>query len=274
MSLLRPKAHSFERIMIYGDPKTGKTRLATALPDSFGDIIYFAADIGSESLAPIITEIRPRIHIVKSAPSKKGEKYDPDADAFNFALNDWTKEFPNARTIIWDTLTQTAWDVLQFIADEGQFSESKHIAIGSGDHQMNLPMEGDYRSAQERIDRLITYLFRQPMHIICVCHADYDQPKGGMVEAEGGPKTVGRATIRRLAGKFDTVLYTKIESTPPAKFGEPSTSNFYVYTAKHKIWAAGIRGGNRENPIPRVKLEPFPINFWNLFFQHFRTEKP
>jgi hypothetical protein len=265
---ITPEQAAFRRIMIYGNPKGGKSRVATSLPDHYGEILYYAADPGSESLAPILNKYRPRIHVIKSLPSVAGQMPDPDADAFTFALNDWSQKYPLAKTIVWDTLTQTSQDMLQFIADTGQFSETKHIPIGSGAYKQNIPLPGDYRAAQERLDRLVTYLFRMPYHLIVICHAEYDAPVGGE-EAEGGPKTVGRATIRKFAGRFDEVFYTKSQTIPPKVFGQPSTTKFVVYTEKYKIWVAGIRGGLEVNPMPYVELNPDPINFWEIHEKHF-----
>jgi hypothetical protein len=71
----------FERILIYADPKCGKTRLATSLPARFGDTIYVAWDPGTERLGPVLPHYRSRLHPIRSIP-EPGKPYDPGADAF------------------------------------------------------------------------------------------------------------------------------------------------------------------------------------------------
>lgn len=262
-----------ERILIYGDPKTGKTRLATSLPDRFGDILYFAADPGSESLSSVLRLYRHRLVVVKPGPdpSKPNQKYDPDVDAFTFALFDWSKELPLVRTVVWDTLTATSFDILSQLADSGAFSESKHIAIGSDASRQNIAMQGDYGAAQNRIDRLMDFLFRIPQHLIVVCHAKMDESRNGE-GLEGGPATVGSATVRKFPGRFDTVIHTHRTYSPSKTPGGPAETKLAAFTSRHSFWSAGIRGSIPTNPIPVVPLDPDPINFWNLFDSHFRKE--
>lgn len=264
MALLRvpEQPERLERILIYGDPKTGKTRLATSLTPRFGDIIYFAAEPGSEFLTPVIPTYRSRIHLVKPSGD------DADKDAFTFAINDWKKEFPNARTIVWDSLTATSLSILSYIADKGQFSESKHIAIGADRYVQNIPMQGDYGAAQSRILRLLDFLFKQPMHVIVICHAVYDEPRD-TAPAEGGPDTVGKAKVRTLPGRFDTVLYTTRKVVPAAKFGDPAQSKFLLYSERYLIWNAGIRSSHLRNPMPVLEIPPDPVTIWEQYDSHF-----
>lgn len=268
---LTAQEEKFERVLLYGDPKTAKTRLATSLTDRFGEILYYAADPGSEALSSVLPHYRSRINVIKSVSD--GKTWDPDADAFNFALMDWSAEFPNVRTIVWDTMTATSLDLLSYVADTGQFSERKHIAIGSGQSSQNIPMQGDYMAVQNRVHRLLNALFSKRLHLVVVCHANYDEPReGGSVE--GGPATVGKATIRAFPGRFDTVLFTNRSSKPPEKIGEPGKPTFAVYTERYRIWSAGIRSSHAINPMPKVELDPDPINFWKLYDKNFAKVVP
>src|SRR3972149_5190804 len=93
----------FERILEYSDPKSGKTRLATSLTERFGDILYVAADPGSEGLASVLSPYSSRCKVITSTP-EPGKKYDPIDDAFHIAIMDWKKEFPTVKTLVWDTM--------------------------------------------------------------------------------------------------------------------------------------------------------------------------
>lgn len=254
----------YERILIYADPKSGKTRLATSLPDRFGEIIYIAWDPGTEQLGPVLPQYRSRIHIIRSV-SEPNKPYTPDKDAFQIALNDWSKPYPNAKTIVWDHMTATAEDCLQAVADSSQFSQ-QHVSIQAGPGKLNLPMEGDYGAVHGIIDRLTTFLFRQPMHLIILCHAATAELKDG-TGAIGGPATIGKASVRKYAGRFDTVirLGRKLDG---------DKNKFTAYTDNHaRIWTAGIRSRLASNPIPSFDLSTDPRNFWHIYDQHFLNQE-
>jgi hypothetical protein len=210
-----------------------------------------------------LPQYRSRLLIKRSVP-EPGKPYDPGADAFVLALNDWSKPHPGAKTLVWDHMTATASDILSAIADKGQFSD-KHIAIGApGASKMNIPMEGDYGAAQGTIDRLTTYLFRQPLHLIILTHAMTAESKDGS-GLVGGPALVGKAMVRNYAGRFDTVL----------RLGRRKVENreaFTCYTDRSPVasfWTAGIRSHLPVNPIPSIDLSPDPVNFWEAYDQHF-----
>lgn len=252
-----------ERILIYADPKCGKTRLATSLPEHFGESIYVAWDPGTEHLGPVLTHYRPRLHPIQSVPDGKNP-YTPDIDAFAIALTDWKKEYPNAKTLIWDHMTATAEDCLAQIADAGQFSD-KHIKIGtpSSAGKLNVPMEGDYGAVHSTIDRLTTYLFRQPLHLIILTHATMIESKDGS-GLLGGPATVGRASVRKYAGRFDTVIHLA------RKRKDKAGDAFVAFTDKHdNLWSAGVRSSLLTNPMPTFELAPDPSNFWLAYLKNF-----
>ena len=276
-----------ERILIYGDPKTGKTRLATSLTARFGDSLYVAADPGSGGLSSVLEGYRSRLRVVSMEypPNKPLSATDnPHKDAFLVACNDWIgagapKEWGNTppiKTLIWDTMTATAQDILSYVAMSGQFSDKAHIGLGQpgGVEHQKLPMQGDYMATQNIVSRLVDFLFKQPLHLIVLCHAGYDEPKeGGSVE--GGPTTSGKATIRSFPGKFDTVIHLTRRAGASAVPGSASPGGAMVsaWTERHGIWSAGIRSGHATNPMPKLDLEPDPINFWQKFDSNFLTSK-
>jgi AAA domain-containing protein len=251
-----------ERVLIYGDPKSGKTRLATSLPSEFGEAIYVAWDPGTEHLGPVLEAHRPRLHVIQSVPDGK-TAYSPDVDAFAIALHDWRGEYPNVRTLIWDHITATAEDCLFAVADSGQFSD-KHIRIGDPKSagKLNVPMEGDYGAIHSTIDRLTTYLFRQPLHLIILAHATMTEAKDGS-GLIGGPATVGRASVRKYAGRFDTVVHI-------ARKHRDKAERFVAFTDRHdNLWNAGVRSSLLTNPMPSFELAPDPINFWLAYQKNF-----
>jgi len=285
LKLGSPTSERLERILIYGDPKTGKTRLATSLTERFGDSLYVAADPGADGLSSILQPYMSRLRVV-STEYPKGKPYtptdNPHKDAFVVACQDWVgpgapKEWTGKepiRTLIWDTMTATSLAILAYVADSGQFSEKAHIGLGQpgGVEHQKIPMQGDFGATQGIISRLVDFLFKQPLHLIVVCHSTYDEPReGGNVE--GGPATAGKATVRSFPGKFDTVLHLTRRSAGTSATGGISANSSLVtaWTERHGMWSAGIRSGHPTNPMPRLDLDADPQNFWKEFDRQFLT---
>lgn len=258
----------FERVLIYGAPKTGKTRFATSLPARWGEVIYVAADPTSERLDSILPALQSRLHVVGSRP-KAGEPYNPRTDAFVMAQENWRARFAGAKTIVWDTITATGWDILVSIADQGSFSESKHITMGSKATKdlQSIPMQGDYMAAQNAIDRITTFLFMQPMNVIVVAHEGFKEAQeAGAKTITGGPVTVGTATIGSYAGRFPTCIRLTRQSTG---FGKDARPKITAWTETQNIWLAGVRSPHDYNPLPVCELQPNPMNFWVEHDRHF-----
>lgn len=287
LKLGSPTSERFERILIYGDPKTGKSRLATSLTERFGDSLYVAADPGSDGLSSVLSAYRPRLRPV-SMQYPKGVAHtvadNPHKDAFVVACNDWIglaqpKEWgpTNLNTLIWDTMTATAADILSYVATSGQFSDKAHIGLGQpgGVEHQKLPMQGDYMATHNIISRLVDFLFKQPLHLIVVCHATYDEAReGGTIE--GGPATAGKATVRSFPGRFDTVIHLTRRATGASQnLGNATApgSTVTAWTERHGIWSAGIRSGHATNPLPKVDLDADPVNFWREYDKHFTTTR-
>jgi hypothetical protein len=278
-----PTAERLERILIYGDPKTGKSRLATSLTERFGDILYVAADPGSSGLSSVLEKYRTRCRVLTGGNANPPSVQDnPHKDAFLVACNDWIGKppvewvgKPSISTIVWDTMTATASDILSYVATSGQFSDKAHIGLGQpgGVEHQKLPMQGDYMATHNIISRLVDFLFKQPLHLIVVCHATYDEPReGGSVE--GGPATAGKATVRSFPGRFDTVIHLTRRASTGQNIGAGASdgaraSSVTAWTERHGIWSAGIRSGHAVNPMPKLDLDADPVNFWKAFDSHF-----
>lgn len=251
---------SLERILLYGAPKVGKTRAALALPERFGNIVYFAADPGSERLDSVLPGYRHRIHPITSTPGDSG-RYDPRLDAFAFAQERWMERYPLAKTIVWDTFSFTTQQILAQISDQGSFSD-KHITMGvkgAKDHQ-TVPQQGDYGAAQGAADRLITFLFQQPMHVIVICWEGYREAmEAGARTLIGGPLTVGSKTIGSMAGRFPTCIRLTRQSVAA---GYEKKARICAWTETNSIWVAGIRSQHLVNPVPMIEVNGDPINLW------------
>jgi len=202
---------------------------------------------------------------VKSDPTYDG-KYDPVAEAFDMVI-DWKKYEPDADCLVWDTMSSTGDKFLKHIAEKGQFSSTQHIVVGAkdGPGRQVIPMQGDYGGAQNSITNLTTILVTLPLHVLVLCHAKYDEPQSGG-SVEGGPATVGNATVRTYSKPFDTTIHLEKRVTAAAGSTE-GRARVKAYTERHGIWQASIREGVWKNLMPKRELEPDPASFWQEYFE-------
>lgn len=262
----------WRQVALYGAPKSGKTRTATSLP--WGPIwgekaIYVAVDPGSSSLASVLPHHREHLIVVEPETKIIGGRtsYDPLEEAFAIATRSWTLEFPEAKTLIWDTLSETSYQLLKAYANTGQFSD-KHVSFGKPGSPTfhTLPMEGDFGGAQNSALFILEALFRQPMNLIVLFHDEFVQPKkdadprlGGLF---GGPALAGKAGTKAVAKAFNNLFRQHIGAK-----GSTTTNiqpKYVVQTQPNgnEIWLMGARLSLPENPIPSVTLNPDPVNFW------------
>ena len=249
-----------ERICIYGPPKSGKSRFATAL--EYGQrwgkkAAYVCADSQSENMRSILPQYRDNLVRVRLPGT------DPLEEAVEVAVKDWSKVDAEIGTIVWDTLTTTSKNLLRHYANSGVFSSNHNVQLGTKALKSwhTSPMEGDYGAAQNSIGFILTHLFSQPLHVIVIFHADWAEPKagagGGLV---GGPETVGRKAIRWIPGMFDAVFRTHRIATTD------NPDKFRIFTDTRGIWTGGYRTQEPKQKMPgSIDLKPDPAHFWKTY---------
>lgn len=279
-----PENTQFIRAALIGEPKDGKTRLATSLPwDIMGErAAYIAWDSDSELLGSVLAENREHIVAVvpsdarapKLGPTGKPLPFDPHKEAIYFATRSWATGFkerlpdgtevdvPPCQTIIWDTMTATARDILYAYADTGKFSQN-HVSVGvqgQADY-MAQPQMGDYGLAQRAVLHILGYLMKQPTNLIVLFHTDYQEPEGaGAVTF--GPATVGKAAIKPVASLFNNLFV--LATAEQLVKGNPPTRRLVrkVYTERKGMYMGGIRAPYPKNPVPEIEIGENPVEFW------------
>lgn len=251
-----------ERVLVYGNPKVaGKTRFATSLPwgTYWGEkAVYVAADPGAISMRSVLPVHLEHLIPVEPRP-EEGRKYDPLNEAVACVTRKWREEF-GARTIIWDTLTSTAHDVLAAYARLGNYAKEQITFGKPGTPEFHAhPTPGDYGAAQNSVcEHVLGLLFQQPMHVIVVAHEQWVEPKNAG-ECVGGPATVGAATVQTLPRNFDAVI--RLESKRVVD-GKAKVLQFTAHTQPHGVWICGIRGAKA---FPDTVLQEDPVHFWQAY---------
>ena len=173
------------RVAIYGNPKCGKTRLATSLPwgPLWGEkAVYVAWDKGAEERSSVLARDLERLQCVMPEANEKGE-YDPLTEAVEIASHDWKSK--GFGTLIWDTMSSTALELLDAISAQSLYG--KNLVIGRGAAKITQPQKGDYGAAQRATMHILNFLFDQPINIIVLFHVQAPDLES---EMEGGPATV------------------------------------------------------------------------------------
>lgn len=258
-----------ERIIGYSPPGVGKSRWGLHLSERFGEIVYYAADKGSEYLASIFPAYRSRIHVIRPV-ADFDRKINPIHNFSEFCIHNWKKEFPNVKTIVVDTYTKVANDCIMWSANNRAVTAEKHYEVGTpGDAGSQIiPNRGDYMAIQSLSRGFIDLIFehQKDMHIIFLMHEDISQVDG--VGSVGGPAHPGRTMMLELPASFNTVirLFRKPVSEKTSTGQTRAKSKVIASTDSQGAYIARIReAGAHGNECPEVVLDDDPINFWNWY---------
>lgn len=228
-------------VCVVSESKDGKTRLTTSLPKEFGKILYVASDPNAESLASVLPHYRERISVLKPGRADVTEReveawkklssdermkartdrtvhLDPDSgiyfkripirhDLERIATYPWANE--GFGTLVWDTMSQTAVDLLAEVArhgieagnpdkGSGQYGEHRFVLDSIDGHNYVGSNRNDIFMTMNIIDQALKWLADQPIHVLINFHTDVDPAKHII-----GPATIGKAQIGRITKLFD-----------------------------------------------------------------------
>lgn len=255
--------------IFYSIPGGGKTRLAAASTAVLGPAVYFALD--NRGIESVLPEHLKKLHVIKLSG-------DPVENMNEIAIHPWKKDFPDAKTLIVDTLTTGAKGMLKEAANKMWFRGEKgdsHITFGPKDAAITqkIPILADYGGGIWLVENWLQLLVatQRDMNIIVLCHEDLDIPKKddpGDKLAVGGPATFGRKLLTWLPSEFPVVARLKVDAT--TNLEGKVTAKYRVITAMQGNYIARIREGNAGgNPIPIVTLDVNAENWWREYAKHF-----
>jgi len=259
--------------LFYGGPGTGKSRIAGAYPDEWGEGVYLAVDNDGSRLDSILPQHRSRLHVYQFDGAS------PIDNMNQFAIENWRKVHPKAGVLIVDTLSRAAKKMLVYAAKQNYFEAKGRLQFGpkSAEISQGLPMPGDYGGTQYLLRNWIDALFlhQRDMHIIVVCHQyewfpNEKSPAGAT--AFGGPDTIGSALVQDLASEFPAVVRLDVDHI--TGLDGKVQSRYVAHSAMTGIYTARIKEGDEKgNPMPKVVLAANPRNWYDQYLTHFMREE-
>jgi hypothetical protein len=244
-------------ICLYGAGEAGKTRFAASAPRAcpkwFGRrAVYLAIDPEAASLGPVLEADRQNLEVVT---------LDYGRDLFDQLLSiygyNWRAE--GLTTVITDTMTVGAQNMLQQVTDSGRFSD-KHIDLGSGAKQ---PMPGDFGATITMLMSLLRKQVQSGMNHITIFHELEQRPEPGKPgDVIGGPGSVGKASIRTVVNWYNSVWRLTQEAKRRTDLTRPQEYQRVLHTTTKGYWQGKLRHSTPTNPIPELVLDPDPISTW------------
>jgi hypothetical protein len=232
-------------------------------PEQFGDLaVYIGIDPESLNLGSVLMEDRPHLAPIGLDPTK--DLYQELKGVFEYP---WRKE--GISTVIVDTWTVWSQDMLALLTNSGKFSD-KHIKLSEGAFQA---MPGDYGGVETLLFNLFRIQKASGLNYINIFHEREDRPEPGTPgETVGGPATVGKASIRKIAGWHNTVLRLALRPVRRTDLSKPPEYERILHTAPHGIWSCGLRTPHLVNPIAEIKVNADPVNVWQVMKDTTRGE--
>ena len=209
--------------------------------------LYIAVDPGSWKLKSILKQDRPHLIPYVLQP-EDGGIYDPYDEMIKALYRNDLGEY---QTVIFDTVSVFARELLQAISNSGKFSD-KHVEIYKGKRKLNMAMMGDYGATHQCVLDVLGAIKDTGKNMIVVAHDQMVEPDA---DESGptivGPATVGKALVGPLAGWFDTTIRTeaRLSKQAPSNPLTPREVEYWVVTEARKPYLAKIRISTPTNPI-------------------------
>jgi hypothetical protein len=194
----------------------------------------------------------------------KPEGDDPISNFMKFCMQDWSAIDPEIKTLVVDTYTKVALDIISYAANSGTMDREKHFIIGDpAEGGQAIPNRGDYQGIESVSRGNLNMIFakQRTMHIIFLMHEDVKIIEN--VHAIGGPAHPGRAMTEYIPAQFSTVIRLIRDKmlTPGADAPEDVV---IAVTENDGKFIAKIRTSNERsnNVLARVALDRDPSSYW------------
>jgi uridine kinase len=219
MKLTDKKKSSTHRVLIYGEPKSGKTELAARLASQY-NILFFDLENGYETLLKFPHEWQERVEIVSI----------PDTKVFPIAIETMLKVVTGNRVEICEAhgkvqcaLCKKAGDPvsaveLNALTDDWivivdsltQLSNSAMNHLTKGQDDTYRPEWTDYRNQGQLLDKFLSQVQQAKYNIVCITHVVETELEDGRKKLV--PVCGTTAFSRNTAKYFDHVVYCEVKN--------------------------------------------------------------
>lgn len=248
---LTDKHHSkTSRVLVYGEPKSGKTQLAAALSSNF-NLIFFDLENGYETLLKLPTAQQERIELISI----------PDTKVFPIAIETMLKVITGIRTEICEQhgkvacqlckkadspfstvcLNDLTGDTIVVVDSLTQLSNSAMNHLTKNQDELYKPEWSDYRNQGQLLDKFLSQIQQAKFNIVCITHVVESQQEDG--KAKLFPVCGTTQFSRNTAKYFDHVVYCELKNRK---------HNF----ASSTIYANNVMTGSRLDVALESKVDP------------------
>lgn len=248
---LTDKHHSkTSRVLVYGEPKSGKTQLAAALSSHF-DLVFFDLENGYETLLKLPRGQQERIELISI----------PDTKVFPIAIETMLKVITGVRTEICEAHGKVACQICKkaeaafstvclndlpsssiVVVDSlTQLSNSAMNHLTKNQEELYKPEWSDYRNQGQLLDKFLSQIQQAKFNVVCITHVVESQQEDG--KAKLFPVCGTTQFSRNTAKYFDHVVYCELKN---------KKHNF----ASKTTYANNVMSGSRMDISLEDKVDP------------------
>lgn len=217
--LTEKKLSKTHRVLVYGEPKSGKTQLAAALAENY-KILFIDLENGYETLLKMPVSWQQNVEIISI----------PDTKVFPIAIETVLKIVTGAPVEICDEhgkvgcaickkdslpftrvcLNELTDDWIVVVDSLTQLSNSAMNHLTKGQADTYKPEWTDYRNQGQLLDKFLSQVQQAKYNIVCVTHVVETELEDGRKKLV--PVCGTTAFSRNTAKYFDHVVYCEIKN--------------------------------------------------------------
>ncbi len=210
------------KVLIWGKPGTGKTKIAATFPDPHfvdlddGMLTVRGQDVNYITITDQPTTDPDFLAMCKELPEiKKGTPY-PEQSRFEkaqIAIGNYAATLTDKQTLVIDSLTFYSQSAFDHIMEVEKPKDNRQV----------------YGAAQKLISATLDILKDRPCHVVLLAHVKTNTDEHGNITTIV-PQTTGNALAAVLPGHFDEVWRTEVEMDKK----DPSKHVYVMHTAPMK----------------------------------------
>lgn len=259
--LTQMSASKTKRMLVYGPPKTGKTKLAGALAEKF-NVLFFSLENGHDTLFQLPAEWQERVEVVAL----------PDTKSYPIAIETMLKVIKGAPVTVCEEHGKVACPICAKIRGEGghapavdihlnelgpdwvvvidslsQLTNSAISNITKGKPDDYKLQTDDWGNLGKLMDAFLSHVQAARYNVVCISHEEVVEMNDGKekIVAKAGTRNFSRNSAKY----FDEVIYCEVVNKKHV-FGSSTSYKNSVVT------------GSRGNFSMEDSLEPKLLDFF------------